>query len=786
MLRLRHFFELFTLSPLSSFLPLFALLSADHNFFNGPPMVLRQNSLPFFVLGVTGGGALSKYSMLGGKEQSSGSHLQIGKGDRKWRPGEDSDWEYDRRNWAHPFVPKGEGQLEHNAQSQRQQQLSSAGAAVWAGDHERSLYDRLTHGYNLLARPVKNESEAVSVHLGMDLQQIIDIDEKAQIMQTNIWLRMSWVDIYLTWDPAEYGGIREVRLPMTSIWKPDVLVNAIVMFNGSVTWIPPAIIRSLCHIDVTSFPFDDQTCIMKFGSWTYSGFFIDLFNRSVSLDPYTPNGEWHLLSASSVRNYLFYECCPEPYVDVTFHISVRRRTLYYGINLVLPSLLISSLALLGFSLPPDSGEKLNLCVTIFMSLCVFMLMVAETMLRVLLLELFPLILFMRRPPRVKLPNCADGETDRSAAKIESESPQMNCSSCLFPTSDSILSTTDNFELDSRLFIPPDQWQMNGRCCHGSGEDGEAMPVLDGTAGSLRLEYQSTGRRLYKQLKEGGSKLMANNCAPFVDHSDSNRLVSSNSDHPEEQLCHCIGWTEKQEMCRDTISDTEGQNANGPKKDVGKVVELAEEQFGQLVTHFRILSAKVQKEVMAIDGNSDNIFKEFLNEIHEDWMFAAMVVDRICESGLCCRHKDEEDRKTTGCCPFVDGQCCVHSAHCCPVGFACAREEGRCVSEQNGISLSTLMFPTGPAAKRRFHGLKLPTECPDGTFCASPTDICCPRTLAGVEGEETTIFDCCPLNGGNCCKGIGKCCPTGYKCSGEGCERMNVREQIIRLFLLDKN
>ncbi|KHJ79995.1 Neurotransmitter-gated ion-channel transmembrane region [Oesophagostomum dentatum] len=42
-------------------------------------------------------------------------------------------------------------------------------------------------------------------------------------------------------------------------------------------------------------------------------------------------------------------------------------------------MLISALALLGFTLPADSGEKLNLCVTIFMSLCVFMLMVAEAM-----------------------------------------------------------------------------------------------------------------------------------------------------------------------------------------------------------------------------------------------------------------------------------------------------------------------------------------------------------------------------------------------------------------------
>ncbi|CAK5055063.1 unnamed protein product [Meloidogyne enterolobii] len=216
--------------------------------------------------------------------------------------------------------------------------------AVWAGEHERLLYDRLTHGYNVLARPVKNESAPIIVHLGMDLQAIIDIDEKAQIMQTNIWVRMNWEDIFLTWDPAEYGDIKEVRLPITSIWKPDVLlynsvdqrfdtlwpVNAIVKYNGSVTWIPPAIIRSSCRIDVTSFPFDDQTCAMKFGSWTYSGFFTDLYNDSVSLDPYTPNGEWNLLSVQSVRNRLVYDCCPEPYVDVTFLISVRRRTLYYG------------------------------------------------------------------------------------------------------------------------------------------------------------------------------------------------------------------------------------------------------------------------------------------------------------------------------------------------------------------------------------------------------------------------------------------------------------------------
>lgn len=34
---------------------------------------------------------------------------------------------------------------------------------------------------------------------------------------------------------------------------------------------PPAIFKSYCEIDVEWFPFDTQTCFMKFGSWTHDG-----------------------------------------------------------------------------------------------------------------------------------------------------------------------------------------------------------------------------------------------------------------------------------------------------------------------------------------------------------------------------------------------------------------------------------------------------------------------------------------------------------------------------------
>jgi hypothetical protein len=46
----------------------------------------------------------------------------------------------------------------------------------------------------------------------------------------------------------------------------------VVTSEGLCTYIPPGIFMSTCKIDITWFPFDDQNCEMKFGSWTYNGF----------------------------------------------------------------------------------------------------------------------------------------------------------------------------------------------------------------------------------------------------------------------------------------------------------------------------------------------------------------------------------------------------------------------------------------------------------------------------------------------------------------------------------
>ena len=81
---------------------------------------------------------------------------------------------------------------------------------------------------------------------------------------------------------------------------------AVVSNNGKVLWIPPAIFRSTCAIDITHFPFDEQICFLKFGSWTYDGFKLDIMFyedvASMDVNDYVPSNEWALVDHPARKN----------------------------------------------------------------------------------------------------------------------------------------------------------------------------------------------------------------------------------------------------------------------------------------------------------------------------------------------------------------------------------------------------------------------------------------------------------------------------------------------------
>nr|XP_057941421.1 neuronal acetylcholine receptor subunit alpha-4b [Doryrhamphus excisus] len=258
---------------------------------------------------------------------------------------------------------------------------------------EEKLLQDLFVRYNKLSRPVENSSDTVLVHFGLSIAQLIDVDEKNQMMTTNVWVKQEWNDYKLRWNPEEYDNVTSIRIPSEIIWRPDIvlynnadgdfavthLTKAHLFHDGRIKWMPPAIYKSSCSIDVTFFPFDQQSCKMKFGSWTYDRAKIDLISMASDVDQmdYWESGEWVIVNAVGKYNTKKYECCTEIYADITYYFIIRRLPLFYTINLIIPCLLISCLTVLVFYLPSQCGEKITLCISVLLSLTVFLLLITE-------------------------------------------------------------------------------------------------------------------------------------------------------------------------------------------------------------------------------------------------------------------------------------------------------------------------------------------------------------------------------------------------------------------------
>ncbi|KAM3720845.1 Acetylcholine receptor [Dirofilaria immitis] len=329
---------------------------------------------------------------------------------------------------------------------------------VSASIDEKQLYADLLTNYNVLERPVSNSSTPLVIKMRLFLQQIVDVDEKNQVVQINAWIRYIWKDYKLKWDPREYGGIKDLHFPgdNSRIWRPDILLynsaddnfdstfksNLLVYNSGEVNWIPPGILKFSCKLDITWFPFDDQICGLKFGSWTHNGFALDLQIDSddsnsahqMDISDYVLNGEWDLIATPAVRNVKHFVCCPEPYPTITFYMHIRRRTLYYEITILLS--IVFFLSMVAEMTPPTSeavpliGVFFSCCMLVVSASVVFTVVVLNLncrtpeshvmtpLMRRILLEWLPWLLMMSRPGTIY--SCGEALTDSETSSRTKE------------------------------------------------------------------------------------------------------------------------------------------------------------------------------------------------------------------------------------------------------------------------------------------------------------------------------------------------------------------------------
>uniref|UniRef100_A0A674NUF5 Cholinergic receptor nicotinic delta subunit n=1 Tax=Takifugu rubripes TaxID=31033 RepID=A0A674NUF5_TAKRU len=168
--------------------------------------------------------------------------------------------------------------------------------------------------------------------------------------------------------------------------------NVLVDSTGLCYWLPPAIFRSSCFISVKYFPFDWQDCTLKFTYARYNAKEIRLLLKEdivietkctvewIMIDPagFTENGEWEIIHRPAKRNtYKHIPMESNKHQDITFYLVIRRKPLFYVVNIIIPCVLISFLASLVYYLPADSGEKMTLSISVLLAQSVFLLLISQ-------------------------------------------------------------------------------------------------------------------------------------------------------------------------------------------------------------------------------------------------------------------------------------------------------------------------------------------------------------------------------------------------------------------------
>ncbi|KAE9549153.1 hypothetical protein FO519_007639 [Halicephalobus sp. NKZ332] len=246
--------------------------------------------------------------------------------------------------------------------------------------------------YDKRVRPTVDYVTPTKVSFSMSLYQILAINEKMQHLELNVWVIQKWRDDFLGWDPYKYGMINFTIIPYDRIWLPDTYVYNSVIMNREETeryinavvsteywnqrrgaivkFMYPAVYRTTCRLNIR---------------WTSDKGAIDYEAEfdSVNLENFISNEEWVVVSFKVKRIEEKFVCCPEPWVLLEATLVVRRKPLYYIVNLVIPTSVITLVAVTGFFTPASTSnerrEKLSLGIDSLLAHSLLLMMVSEQM-----------------------------------------------------------------------------------------------------------------------------------------------------------------------------------------------------------------------------------------------------------------------------------------------------------------------------------------------------------------------------------------------------------------------
>ena len=267
-------------------------------------------------------------------------------------------------------------------------------------------------GYDPLVAPKSNRSTMSSTNstAGTDVDLEIRVFKITKVeltpdstLEMLAWVRQSWHDERLAWDPEEYGGLTRTyyaaqnmpTLGNNEIWTPDFTVYnaknglaasfeaamAQVEYTGRVYWSRPGILSAFCKFSgIVNFPFDDLKCKVEIGGWMLSGAYQGLSSVSATLDG-TGDGagestskpsyaDYNLTSVRAHINEYEYPADPQnPYPVMMVELQLKRvNDITWFWIVVMPMAALTYLAMFAAFIPIESGERLGYGITMLVAI----------------------------------------------------------------------------------------------------------------------------------------------------------------------------------------------------------------------------------------------------------------------------------------------------------------------------------------------------------------------------------------------------------------------------------
>ncbi|XP_076845580.1 5-hydroxytryptamine receptor 3B-like [Brachyhypopomus gauderio] len=190
----------------------------------------------------------------------------------------------------------------------------------------------------------------------------------------------------MLWDSMLYDGLPYFTVPSSRLWSPDINIKEAISVSqqhaevyvrvehsGWVSRVEDLLITLHCDLRMVLFPFDQQQCNITFHPLlhTEQDVILKVDTRGQIAFDNRPHGEWDLMEIK------VFSYSQKQYSHLCFQVELGRYSLFYVLNLMVPSALVMMVDVAAFALPVNCAERIPFKATLLFGYTVFLFLITD-------------------------------------------------------------------------------------------------------------------------------------------------------------------------------------------------------------------------------------------------------------------------------------------------------------------------------------------------------------------------------------------------------------------------